>query len=132
MLWHLKQRTKNKEYKMFGLNKKKKEKPTITEKMVVEKNVMNTLKQIFDPEIPVNVFDLGLIYEIDVQDDMFVKVIMTLTAPNCPVAESLPNEIKEKVAATEGVKDAEVELTFEPTWNQDMMSEEAKLDLGFL
>jgi len=118
---------------MFGFNKKNKEdKPTITEKMVVEKKVMNTLKEIFDPEIPVNVFDLGLIYEIDVQDDMFVKVIMTLTAPNCPVAESLPNEIKEKVAATEGVKDAEVELTFEPPWDKDMMSEEAQLDLGFL
>ena len=117
---------------MFGLNKKKEDTPTITEKMGVEKNVMNSLKEIFDPEIPVNVFDLGLIYEIDVQDDMHVKVIMTLTAPNCPVAESLPNEIKEKVAATEGVKDAEIELTFEPPWNQDMMSEEAKLDLGFL
>jgi len=115
---------------MFGFNKN--EKPQITDKMVVEKNIINTLKEIFDPEIPVNVFDLGLIYEIDVQDDMSAKIIMTLTAPNCPVAESLPNEIKEKVAATEGVQGAEIELTFEPTWNQDMMSEEAKLDLGFL
>ncbi len=104
----------------------------ITEKMRVEKNVLTTLKGIFDPEIPVNVFDLGLIYEIDVQDDMKVTIIMTLTAPNCPVAESLPNEIKEKVANTDGVNDAEVEMTFEPPWNQDMMSEEAKLDLGFL
>ncbi len=104
----------------------------ITEKMKVEKNVLTTLKGIFDPEIPVNVFDLGLIYEIDVQEDMKVTIIMTLTAPNCPVAESLPNEIKEKVANTDGVNDAEVEMTFEPPWNQDMMSEEAKLDLGFL
>ncbi len=104
----------------------------ITEKMRVEKNVLTTLKGIFDPEIPVNVFDLGLIYEIDVQEDMKVTIIMTLTAPNCPVAESLPNEIKEKVANTDGVNDAEVEMTFEPPWNQDMMSEEAKLDLGFL
>ena len=104
----------------------------ITEKMRVEKNVLTTLKGIFDPEIPVNVFDLGLIYEIDVQEDMKVMITMTLTAPNCPVAESLPNEIKEKVAHTEGVNGAEVEMTFEPPWNQDMMSEEAKLDLGFL
>ncbi len=104
----------------------------ITEKMKVEKNVLTTLKGIFDPEIPVNVFDLGLIYEIDVQEDMKVTIIMTLTAPNCPVAESLPNEIKEKVANTDGVNEAEVEMTFEPPWNQDMMSEEAKLDLGFL
>ena len=104
----------------------------ITEKMKVEKNVLTTLKGIFDPEIPVNVFDLGLIYKIDVQEDMKVMITMTLTAPNCPVAESLPNEIKEKVANTEGVNGAEVEMTFEPPWNQDMMSEEAKLDLGFL
>ena len=94
--------------------------------------IVKVLKSIFDPEIPVNVFDLGLIYEVDVKDNMDAKVIMTLTAPNCPVAESLPNEIKEKVAATEGVNDAEVELTFEPPWDKDMMSEEAKLDLGFL
>lgn len=119
---------------MFGFNKKKEdiEKPTVTDKMVVEKNVINTLKEIFDPEIPVNVFDLGLIYEIDVKDDMSVHIIMTLTAPNCPVAESLPNEIKEKVAATEGVNGAELDLTFEPPWDKELMSEEAKLDLGFL
>ncbi|NOR86340.1 MAG: SUF system Fe-S cluster assembly protein [Bacteroidales bacterium] len=119
---------------MFGFNKKKEdiEKPTITDKMTVEKNVINTLKEIFDPEIPVNVFDLGLIYEIDIKDDMSVHIIMTLTAPNCPVAESLPNEIKEKVAATEGVKSAELDLTFEPPWDKELMSEEAKLDLGFL
>ena len=117
---------------MFGFNKEKKDIPEITEKMVVEKNVMNALKEIYDPEIPVNVFDLGLIYEIDVQDDMHVMVIMTLTAPNCPVAESLPNEIKEKVANTKGVKSAEIELTFEPPWNKEMMSEEAQLELGFL
>jgi len=117
---------------MFGFNKNKKDVPEITDRMLIEKNVMNTLKEIFDPEIPVNVFDLGLIYEIDVQDDMSVKITMTLTAPNCPVAESLPNEIKEKVAATDGVHGAEIELTFEPPWDKEMMSEEAKLDLGFL
>ena len=128
---------------MFGFGKKKdkndenQEKqematPEITDKMKVEKNVISSLKEIFDPEIPVNVFDLGLIYEVDVQEDMHVNIVMTLTAPNCPVAESLPNEIKEKVAATEGVKDASIELTFEPPWDKDLMSDEAKLDLGFL
>ena len=128
---------------MFGFGKKKdkndenQEKqematPEITDKMKVEKNVISTLKDIFDPEIPVNVFDLGLIYEVDVQEDMHVNIVMTLTAPNCPVAESLPNEIKEKVAATEGVKDASIELTFDPPWDKDLMSDEAKLDLGFL
>lgn len=128
---------------MFGFGKKKdkndekQEKqematPEITDKMKVEKNVISALKEIFDPEIPVNVFDLGLIYEVDVQEDMHVNIVMTLTAPNCPVAESLPNEIKEKVAATEGVKDASIELTFEPPWDKDLMSDEAKLDLGFL
>ena len=120
---------------MFGFGKKKKEeseKPVITDRMVIEKNVISTLKEIFDPEIPVNVFDLGLIYEVDVKENSDVHIIMTLTAPNCPVAESLPNEIKEKVAATDGVNEAEVELTFEPPWDKDLMSEEAKLDLGFL
>lgn len=128
---------------MFGFGKKKDKndekqekqemaKPEITDKMKVEKDVISSLKEIFDPEIPVNVFDLGLIYEVDVQDDMHVNIVMTLTAPNCPVAESLPNEIKEKVAATEGVKDASIELTFDPPWDKDLMSDEAKLDLGFL
>ena len=120
---------------MFGLGKKKDkemEKPTITEKMVIEKDIIVALKSIYDPEIPVNVFDLGLIYEIDVKEDFHVHLIMTLTAPNCPVAESLPNEIKEKTSQVKGVKSAEVEITFEPPWDKDMMSEEAKLDLGFL
>lgn len=128
---------------MFGFGKKKDKNdekpekqemaiPEITDKMKVEKNVISSLKEIFDPEIPVNVFDLGLIYEVDVQKDMHVNIVMTLTAPNCPVAESLPNEIREKVAATEGVKDASIELTFDPPWDKDLMSDEAKLDLGFL
>ncbi|OYT17254.1 MAG: SUF system Fe-S cluster assembly protein [Bacteroidetes bacterium 4572_77] len=117
---------------MLGFNKKKNDPPEISEKMQLEKKIINTLKEIFDPEIPVNVFDLGLIYEINVQDDMKVHIVMTLTAPNCPVAEALPNEVKEKVAATKGVKECEVEMTFEPTWTKEMMSEEAMLDLGFL
>jgi FeS assembly SUF system protein len=118
---------------MFGFLKPKKMADTdITNKMVLEKEIINTLKNIFDPEIPVNVFDLGLIYEVDVQADFHVHIIMTLTAPNCPVAESLPVEIKEKIAALPGVKSAEVEISFNPPWDKDMMSEEAKLDLGFL
>lgn len=132
---------------MFGWGKKEKkevdkeelkedkamtEKPIITTKMEIEKKVLDVLKSIFDPEIPVNIFDLGLIYEVNVADDFQVEIVMTLTAPNCPVAESMPNEVLEKVKAIEGVKDAHVEMTFEPPWDKDMMSEEAQLDLGFL
>lgn len=126
---------------MFGFGKKKKEekeetkvmgKPEITDRMVVEKDIIVALKNIFDPEIPVNIFDLGLIYEIDVQENFHVHILMTLTAPNCPVAESLPQEVQDKVAQVNGVKSAEVEIVFDPPWDKDMMSEEAKLDLGFL
>ena len=98
----------------------------------IEKAVAEQIKTVYDPEIPVNIYDLGLIYKIDVQDDYTVKVIMTLTAPNCPVADSLPTEVKEKVAAIEGVKEAEVELTFDPPWTPERMSDEAKLMLNML
>lgn len=108
------------------------DKPVVTTKMELEKKVLDVLKTIFDPEIPVNIFDLGLIYEVNVAEDFQVEIVMTLTAPNCPVAESMPNEVHEKVKAIEGVKDAHVEMTFEPPWDKDMMSEEAQLDLGFL
>ena len=97
-----------------------------------EEAVLNIIKTIYDPEIPVNIYDLGLIYEIIVNEDFTVKIIMTLTAPNCPEAESLPEEVKEKVCAIEGIKNAEVEIVFEPPWDKDMMTDEAKLDLGFL
>lgn len=128
---------------MFGWGKKEKskepkedkkmtDKPVITTKMELEKKILNVLKSIFDPEIPVNIFDLGLIYEVNVAEDYQVEIVMTLTAPNCPVAESMPNEVHEKVKAIEGVKDVHVEMTFEPPWDKDMMSEEAQLDLGFL
>jgi len=128
---------------MFGWGKKENkaeakeekamtEKPVITTKMELEKKILSVLKSIFDPEIPVNIFDLGLIYEVNVAEDFQVEIVMTLTAPNCPVAESMPNEVHEKVKAIEGVKDAHVEMTFEPPWDKDMMSEEAQLDLGFL
>ena len=94
--------------------------------------IVKTLKTIFDPEIPVDIYELGLIYDVFVNEDNHVKVIMTLTTPNCPVAESMPLEVEEKVRAIPEVAEAKVELTFEPPWNRDLMSEEAKLELGFL
>lgn len=94
--------------------------------------IIDRLKGIYDPEIPVNIYDLGLVYNISVDDNSIAHILMTLTAPNCPVAESLPDEVKEKVGAIEGLKGAEIEITFDPPWDQDMMSESAMLDLGFL
>lgn len=94
--------------------------------------IIEKLKTVFDPEIPVNIYDLGLIYNISIDDKSIAHITMTLTAPNCPVAESLPVEVKETVLTLEGLNGCEVELTFEPPWDKDMMSEEAMLDLGFL
>jgi FeS assembly SUF system protein len=94
--------------------------------------VVVVLKTIFDPEIPVDIYELGLIYDVMVSEDNDVKILMTLTSPNCPVAETLPLEVEERVKTLEEVNNAEVEITFDPTWTQDMMSEEAKLELGFL
>ena len=94
--------------------------------------VVKVLKTIYDPEIPVDIYELGLIYDVFLNEDNDVKILMTLTTPNCPVAESLPQEVKDKVASIEGVKSAEVERTFDPPWSRDLMSEEAKLELGFL
>lgn len=94
--------------------------------------IIEKLKTIFDPEIPVNIYDLGLIYNVSIDDKSVAHITMTLTAPNCPVAESLPVEVKETVVTIEGIEDCEVEITFDPPWTKDMMSEEAMLDLGFL
>ena len=94
--------------------------------------IIEKLKTIYDPEIPVDIFELGLIYDVLVSENNEVKILMTLTSPNCPVAETLPVEIEEKVKTIDRVTSAEVEITFDPTWTQDMMSEEAKLELGFL
>jgi FeS assembly SUF system protein len=94
--------------------------------------VVQVLKTIFDPEIPVDIYELGLIYDVFVNEDRDVKILMTLTTPNCPVAETLPVEVEEKVKSLNEVNDAEVEITFDPPWTQDLMSEEAKLELGFL
>jgi|TARA_Y100000385_G_scaffold136176_1_gene141463 FeS assembly SUF system protein len=94
--------------------------------------IVRVLKSIFDPEIPVDIYELGLIYDVFVNEDYEVKILMTLTTPNCPVAETLPLEVEEKVKSLDAVKDAEVEITFDPPWTQDLMSEEAKLELGML
>ena len=94
--------------------------------------IVNVLKTIYDPEIPVDIYELGLIYDVLVNEDNEVKILMTLTTPNCPVAETLPLEVEEKIKSLDMVKDAEVEITFDPPWTQELMSEEAKLELGIL
>ncbi len=94
--------------------------------------IVRVLKTIYDPEIPVDIYELGLIYDVFVNEDNDVKILMTLTSPNCPVAETLPVEVEEKVKSLDLVKDAMVEITFDPPWTQDLMSEEAKLELGLL
>ena len=94
--------------------------------------IVKVIKTIFDPEIPVDIYELGLIYDVFVNEDYAVKVLITLTTPNCPVAESLPLEVEEKIKSIDDVSDAEVEITFDPPWSQDLISEEAKLELGML
>lgn len=94
--------------------------------------IVAVLKTIYDPEIPVDIYELGLIYDVFVNEDKDVKILMTLTSPNCPVAETLPVEVEERVKSLDLVKGAEVEITFDPPWTQDLMSEEAKLELGLL
>ena len=94
--------------------------------------IVGVLKSIFDPEIPVDIYELGLIYDVFVNENKEAKILMTLTSPNCPVAESLPVEVEQKVQTLDEIDKAEVEITFDPPWSQDLMSEEAKLELGFL
>lgn len=94
--------------------------------------IVNVIKTIYDPEIPVDIYELGLIYDVFVNEDYAVKILMTLTTPNCPVAESLPLEVENKIKSISFVTDAEVEITFDPPWTQELMSEEAKLELGML
>tara|TARA_B100000497_G_C7540587_1_gene327243 strand:+ start:431 stop:751 length:321 start_codon:yes stop_codon:yes gene_type:complete len=94
--------------------------------------VVEVLHNIYDPEIPVDIYELGLIYDVRVSEEGSIEIDMTLTSPSCPVAESMPEEVKQKVSSLEEVKDVEVIMVFEPTWTKDMMSEEAKLELGFL
>ena len=95
-------------------------------------DVIDVLRSIYDPEIPVDIYELGLIYDVQVSDEADVRILMTLTSPNCPVAESLPEEVKEKTRSLDKVNQVEVEITFDPPWTKDLMSEEAKLELGIL
>lgn len=97
-----------------------------------EEDIVRMLRTVYDPEIPVNVYDLGLIYNVDIGADGFVTVTMTLTAPNCPAADFIIEDVRMKVESVKGVKGVKIDLTFEPEWNKDMMSEEAMLELGFL
>ncbi len=101
-------------------------------KYTIEEKAVEMLKTVFDPEIPVNVYDLGLIYKIDVKDNMDIYVDMTLTAPNCPAADFIIEDIHQKLESIHGVGQVFVELVFEPEWTKEMMSEEARLDLGFM
>ena len=98
----------------------------------IGEKIIDVIKTIYDPEIPVDIYEGGLIYDVLVNEDFDVKIIMTLTTPNCPVAETLPVDVKDKVKTIKGIKSVEVEMTFEPPWTQDLMSDEAKLELGIL
>lgn len=100
--------------------------------LAIEADIVKVLKKVYDPEIPVNIYDLGLIYEVDVDDERKVKVTMTLTAPNCPLADELIENVHDEVGKVEGVKSVEINLTFDPPWDKTRMSEEAMLQLGFL
>ena len=99
---------------------------------IIGEKVVAALCEIYDPEIPVNIYELGLIYDVQVSENNDVKILMTFTAPNCPVAESLPIQIKEKIEELNCVNAATIEITWDPKWTKEMMSEEAKLELGFL
>jgi FeS assembly SUF system protein len=102
------------------------------EQLEIEIRIGEVLRSIYDPEIPVNIYDLGLIYEINLDEEHIAHITMTLTAPNCPMAEDLLEEVKYKVGGTRGVKDCDLKLTFNPPWDKSMLSDEAKLELGFL
>jgi FeS assembly SUF system protein len=101
-------------------------------KQDVEMQIIDTLKTVYDPEIPVDIYELGLIYEINLDEEFNTEILMTLTSPSCPVAESLPEEVRQKIEALWSVKSCVVTMVWEPSWNKDMMSEEAKFELGFM
>ncbi|MDE6191487.1 MAG: iron-sulfur cluster assembly protein [Muribaculum sp.] len=105
---------------------------TPEERLKIEERAVTLLKTVYDPEIPVDIYNLGLIYKIDLDDDGNLTVDMTLTAPNCPAADFLVEDSRIKLESIDGVKSVNINIVFEPEWNKDMMSEEAKLDLGFL
>ncbi|MCK5838789.1 MAG: DUF59 domain-containing protein [Bacteroidales bacterium] len=102
------------------------------DKRILEDEIKSRLRTIYDPELPVNIYDLGLIYEFGVDDDFVASITMTLTVPNCPVAESLPQEVREAIQQIKGIKDVKLEIVFEPPWDMEMMTDEARLELGFL
>ncbi len=104
----------------------------MNEFLQTEEEILRMLKTVFDPEIPVNIYDLGLIYNIDLNDEGVCKIDMTLTAPSCPAGDFLVEDIRQKVGSVEGVKEVQVNIVFEPEWSKDMMSEEAKLELGMM
>ncbi len=104
---------------------------TQKERTQIEERIVDVLKTVYDPEIPVDIYNLGMIYKIDVQDDYTVEMDMTFTAPNCPAADFILEDVRTKVESVEGVKSANVNLVFEPAWDQSMMSEEARVELGF-
>lgn len=105
---------------------------TTEERVKIEERIVYMLKTVYDPEIPVNIFDLGLIYKVDLSDNGELIIDMTLTAPNCPAADFIMEDVRQKVESVEGVTSAQVNLVFEPEWDKDMMTDEAKLELGFL
>ena len=105
---------------------------TPEEKLKIEDDIVKAVKTVYDPEIPVNVYDLGLIYRIDLKEDGTLEMDMTMTAPNCPAADYIMEDVRQKVEAVEGVRQAIVSLVFEPEWDKDMMTEEAKLELGLM
>lgn len=105
---------------------------TQEEILKIEERIVDVLKTVYDPEIPVDIYNLGLIYRIDLHEDGILEVDMTLTAPNCPAADFIVEDVRTKLEGIEGVKDARVNLVFDPEWDKDMMTEEAKLELGFL
>lgn len=102
------------------------------EKLSLEEKIISMLKTVYDPEIPVDIYNLGLIYNIDLSDDGDLKIDMTLTAPNCPAADFIIDDARIKLESIDGIKSVDIRIVFEPEWDKDMMSEEAKLDLGFL
>ena len=104
---------------------------TAEEKTKIEERIVDVLKTVYDPEIPVNIYDLGLIYKVDVKDEGDVDIDMTFTAPSCPAADFILEDVRQKVDSLEGVKNATVNLVFEPVWDQSMMTEEARVELGF-
>lgn len=114
------------------LNDDQAEKQRQAEVDALGEKIVDTIRTIYDPEIPVNIFELGLIYKIDIEDDNTAKIEMTLTSPHCPVAEILPDEVRQKVFAIDGVNDAEVAVVWDPPWHPGMMTEEAQLELGMI